>query len=52
MPYPILLEGGVAKMLNPKYYLAVSYPMLKMSQFMAIASVPDDMIDECEVMFK
>jgi hypothetical protein len=52
MPYPILLEGGVAKMLNPKYYLAVSYPMLKMSQFMAIATVPDDMIDECEVMFK
>ncbi len=27
-------------MLDPKYYIAVMYPMLKMSQFMKISTVP------------
>jgi uncharacterized protein (DUF302 family) len=40
LPYPVLLENGEAKILDPKYYIAISYPMLKMSQFMKIATVP------------
>ena len=40
LPYPVLIEDGKAKMLDPKYYIAVMYPMLKMSQFMTISTVP------------
>ena len=42
LPYPLIIENGAAKILDPKYYIAISYPMLKMSQFMSISSVPDD----------
>jgi len=40
LPYPVLIENGEAKILDPKYYIAIMYPMLKMSQFMKIATVP------------
>jgi len=40
LPYPILIEGGKAKILDPKYYIAVMYPLLSMSEFMTIATVP------------
>jgi len=40
LPYPVLIEDGQAKILDPKYYIAIMYPMLKMSQFMTIATVP------------
>jgi hypothetical protein len=41
LPYTVLVEGGKAKILDPKYYLAISYPKLSMSDFMKIATVPD-----------
>ena len=40
LPYPILIEDGKAKILDPKYYIAVMYPLLSMSEFMLIATVP------------
>ncbi len=40
LPYTVLVEEGKAKMLAPKYYIAVSYPQLTMGEFMTIASVP------------
>ena len=40
LPYTILIENGEAKILAAKYYLAVSYPLLSMGQFMKIATVP------------
>jgi uncharacterized protein (DUF302 family) len=40
LPYPILIEDGVAKIMAPKYYIALMYPMLKMSQFMTISTIP------------
>ncbi len=40
LPYTILIEDGKAKMLAPKYYIAISYPQLTMGEFMTIASVP------------
>ncbi len=52
LPYPILIENGVAKILNPKYYIAASYPMLKMSEFMKIASIPDAIESDCKKFFK
>lgn len=42
LPYLILITDGKAKILNPKYYLAISYPSLSMRQFMQISSTPGD----------
>lgn len=42
LPYLILISDGKAKILNPKYYLAISYPLLSMGQFMQISSIPGD----------
>jgi hypothetical protein len=52
LPYPILIEKGTAKILNPKYYIAISYPMLKMSNFMKIATVPSAIEKDCTTMFQ
>jgi hypothetical protein len=40
LPYCIAVEDGKASALAAKYYLAVSYPLLSMSEFMTIAPVP------------
>lgn len=52
LPYPVLLENGKAKILAPKYYLAISYPLLKMAQFMTISSVPSAIEKDCKKLFK
>ena len=52
LPYPILIENGKAKILDPKYYISFMYPMLTMSEFMTIATVPDAMLKDCEKIFK
>ena len=40
LPYTILIENNEARIMAPKFYLAVSYPQLSMGQFMKIATVP------------
>ena len=40
LPYTILIENNEARIMAPKFYLAVSYPRLTMGQFMKIATVP------------
>ncbi len=40
LPYCVLLEGNKAKILAPKYNIALRYPQLKMGQFMKISSTP------------
>jgi len=52
LPYPILIENGEAKILEPKYYISVMYPLLQMSEFMTIATVPGAIIKDCEKVFK
>lgn len=52
LPYPVLIEKGVAKIMDPKYYISVNYPNLKMSNFMKIATIPDAIHNECEKFFK
>ena len=52
LPYSILIEGGKAKILAPKYYLALGYPSLSMSQFMTIATVPGAIEKDCAKAFK
>jgi uncharacterized protein (DUF302 family) len=52
LPYPVLIEDGEAKILDPKYYISIMYPMLKMSEFMTIATVPGAIELDCENIFK
>ncbi len=51
LPYPVLIEKGVAKILDPKYYISINYPMLKMSNFMKIATIPGAIQSNCEKLF-
>ena len=52
LPYPVLIENGKAKILDPKYYISFMYPLLKMSEFMTIATVPDAMVKDSERIFQ
>lgn len=52
LPYPVLIEDGKAKILDPKYYIAVMYPMLKMSQFMTISTVPGAINKDIDRIFR
>ena len=52
LPYPVLIENGEAKILDPKYYISVMYPLLQMSEFMTIATVPGAITKDCEKVFK
>lgn len=52
LPYTILIENNEARILAPKYYLAVSYPQLTMSEFMKIATVPGAIEKETSKPFK
>ncbi len=52
LPLPILIENGKAMMLDPKYYIAFMYPLLKMSEFMTIATVPDAIIKDSKRVFR
>lgn len=40
LPYCISIENGKATSLEAKYYLALSYPLLTMTKFTTIATVP------------
>jgi len=52
LPYPLLIENGEAKILDPKYYLALMYPQLTMEEFMTIATVPDGIRKDCTKVFR
>jgi len=52
LPYTILIEEDKAYALQPKYYLAVSYPLLSLGQFMKISSIPDAIIRKLKKVFK
>ena len=52
LPYPVLIENGKAKILDPKYYISFMYPLLKMSEFMTIATIPDAMYKDAQRVFR
>ena len=52
IPYTILIENGEAKVLAPKYNLALHYPLLSMTGFMTIATVPGAIIKDCKKIFE
>lgn len=52
LPYMVLIEDEKAKVLHPKYYLAISYPKLSMGDFMGIVSTPGNILDYITNFFK
>lgn len=40
LPYTVLIEDGKVYALHAKYYLAASYPLLSLGEFMKISSTP------------
>ncbi len=52
LPYPLLIEHGEAKILDPKYYLSLMYPKLTMEEFMTIATIPDAIVADCTKVFR
>lgn len=48
LPYPVLIEDNKALILDPKYYIAIMYPKLTMSEFMTIATIPAAIVKDCE----
>ncbi len=52
LPYCILVEDNLATSLAAKYYLAVSYPLLSMGEFMSISTVPGAITQDLRKAFK
>ena len=52
LPYTVLIEDGKAKILAAKYDIALSYPSLKMGQFMQISSTPGKIEENIASAFK
>lgn len=52
LPWAVLIEDGKARALNAKYYIAISYPLLTMTEFMAIATMPDAITKNIQKIFK
>ncbi len=52
LPYPVLIENGEAKILEPRFYIALMYPMIKMSEFMTIATIPGAIQADCDKAFR
>jgi len=52
LPWTVAIDNGQAKALNAKYYIAICYPLLDMSGFMGIASVPGAITKDLGKAFK
>ncbi len=52
LPYTVLIEDGKARSLAPKYNIALYYPLLEMTQFMTIATIPGAIVSDLENAFK
>ncbi len=52
LPYTVLIENGEANILHAKFYLALSFPRLTMTEFMKIMSVPGNIKDAFKADFE
>jgi len=52
LPYESMIQGTKAVMLDPKYYLALSLPLVPMSDFMKIASTPGEIEKEIKKVYQ
>ncbi len=52
LPYRVLITADEARMLDPKFYLALSLPHLSMGEFMKIATIPDSIKKDLAKVYK
>lgn len=52
LPWMILIENNKAVTFDGKYYIALSYPLLSMDEFMKIATVPGAIEKDMKKLFK
>ncbi len=52
LPWAVLIEGGEAKALSAKYFIAVSYPLLTLDGFAGIMTVPGAVEVDLKKIFK
>ena len=52
LPYTISIENGVASSMEAKYYIALCYPLLTMTQFTTISTVPGAIAKDLKKPFK
>ncbi len=52
LPYPVVIQNGKAKILDPKFYISYMYPLLQMSEFMTIATIPDAIVKDAKRVFR
>lgn len=52
LPWAVIIEGGKAKALNAQYFIAVSYPLFTMTEFMGIATMPGAITGNLQKIFK
>lgn len=52
LPWAVLIEGGQAKALDAKYFIAISYPLLTMDQFATIMTAPGAIESDLKKIFK
>ena len=52
LPYEAMINGDEVSIMSPKYYLALSLPMLSLHEFMQIASVPDQIYRNIKKAYK
>lgn len=52
LPYEAMIQNGEVTVLDPKYYLALSLPLLSMGEFMKIATAPDQIVKDIKRAYK
>jgi len=52
LPYEAIVYSNKVKMMNPKYYLALSFPQLSMGQFMKISDIPGKIEEDIEAAYQ
>ncbi len=52
LPWGVIIENNQAKALSAKYYIAITYPLLTMGEFMTIATVPGAIENDLKKVFK
>ena len=52
LPYEAMIKGDEVTIMNPKYYLSLSLPLLSLHEFMKIASIPDQIYRNIKKAYK
>jgi len=51
-PYEVMIKEGKAVMLSPQYYLALSLPLLSMTDFLQITSAPEEIENDIKRVYR